>query len=55
MSWVKAMFFNNEVSKQKLGLFKHAQSMSKQPIGSVYIGNIINNPWNLPDPLPRGI
>ena len=44
-----------KVSEHKLGLFEHAQSMSKQPAGLVYIGNIINYLFFLPAPFPRGL
>ena len=43
MSWIDDTFLNNnEVSECKLGPFEHAQSMSKQPTRSAYIGDSIN-------------
>ena len=36
-------------------LFEHAQSMSKCPTESAYIGNIINYLKYLPEPFPRGL
>ena len=49
------MFLLIMKSKCKLGPFEHAQSMSKRPAGLVYIGNIFNYLWHLPDPFPRGL
>ena len=43
------------ISKCKLGLSEHTQSMSKQPSGSVYIGNNINYLLHLPAPFPKGL
>ena len=40
VNWMDAIFLtNNKVTKCKLGPFEHTQSMSKQPIGSAYVGN----------------
>ena len=39
----------------KSGLFEHAESMSKQTAGFVYIGNLIYYFIHLPDPFPRGL
>ena len=44
-----------KVSECKLGPFEHTQSISKQPVELVYIGNIINYFFYLPDPFPRGL
>ena len=56
VSWMDAAILsNNKVSKHNLGLFKHAQSMSKQPAGSAYIGSFVSYLLYLPDPLPRGL
>ena len=49
------MFIPLEVSKHKLRTFEHAQSISKQLTGSVYIGNGINYFLYLPDLFPRGL
>ena len=43
------------MSECKLGRFEHALSMSKQPAGLEYAGNLINYLWNLPNPFPWGI
>ena len=54
--WMDERFrSNNKVSKHKLELFEHAQSMSKWPAGLVYIGSFINYLLYLPDPFPRGL
>ena len=56
VSWMDTMFLsNNKVSKCKSELFEHAQSMSKQPAGSAYVGNFINYLLYLPDTFPRGL
>ena len=44
-----------KVAKCKSRLFKDAQSMSRRPTGSVFIGNIINYRTYLPNPFPRGL
>ena len=43
------------MTKQKSGLLEHAQSMSKWPVESVYIGNIYYYPRNLLITFPRGL
>ena len=43
------------MSKCKSGPFEHAQSMSKWPAGSAYVGNFINYLLYLPDPFLRGL
>ena len=37
-----ALFTTVKVSKHQLGLFEHAQSKSKWPTVSEYVGNIFN-------------
>ena len=49
------ILFTVKVTKCKLGPFKHAQSIFKWSIGSVYIGNIINYLKYLPITFPRGL
>ena len=44
-----------KVSQRKLRPFKHAQSMSKRPLGLVYIGIFIHYLSYLPDPFPKGL
>ena len=44
-----------KVSEYKLGLFEHAQNMSKQPARLAYIGNFINYLFCLPNPFPRSL
>ena len=46
---------NNKVSKCKLGPFEHAQSMSKQPAGLVYVGSLPISFLTFPVPFPRGL
>ena len=41
------------MSERKSEPFKHTESMSKWPSGSVYIGNFINYFLYLPTPFPR--
>ena len=54
--WIDAIFLNNnKVSEHKPGPFEHAQSMSKWPARSVYIGNLINYLLYLPALFPRGL
>ena len=55
-TWIYTMFLsNNRVSECKSGPFEDAQSMSKQPVGSAYLGNFINYLLYLPVPFPRGL
>ena len=50
------MFLSNiKVSKCKSGQFEYAQSMSKWPTGSAYVGNFISYLLYLPDSFPRGL
>ena len=44
-----------KVTNQKSRQFEHAVSMSKQLVGSVYIGNIICYTIYLPTPFLRGL
>ena len=44
-----------KVTKRKSGLFEHAVSIFKRPIGSVYISYLIYYITYLPIPFPRGI
>ena len=44
-----------KVSKCRLAPFEYAQSMSKQPVGSVYVGYIFNYLIYLAAQLPRGL
>ena len=56
VSWIDITLSTTvKVSECKLGLFEHAQSIFKQPIRSLYIGNIVNYLIYLPDPFPRGL
>ena len=56
VSWMDIKLLTiGKVSKHKLGPFKHAQSLSKQPAGLVYVVNFINYLPYLPAPLPRGL
>ena len=41
-----------KVTKHKLGPFEHAQSMSKWPVGSSYVGRITFYPTYLTYPFP---
>ena len=55
LNWINVMCTTVKVTKCKLGPFEDAQSMSKWPAGSDYIGSIINYLTYLPDPFPKGI
>ena len=56
VSWMDAMFLNNnKVYERKSGLFEHAQSISKWPTRSKYVGNFINFLLYLLDAFSRGL
>ena len=56
VSWMDATFLSNDkMSEHKPWLFEHAQSVSKWPAGSAYIGNFINYLLYHPAPFPRDL
>ena len=56
VSWIHTMFLNNnKVFENKLRLFLHAQSITKWPTRSVYIGNFINYLSYFLAPFPKSL
>ena len=49
------LFTTVHISKCKLGPFEYAQTISKWPMGSVYIGSIVKYLPYLPTLFPKGL